>query len=136
MYPHLVVDGWALERREGAQGGKVGYRGFAPLATIQGRRSVRGFARVLPCWYQAVAGDSRVSILPSQRAAPTDPDQPCVRNCCLDDRDVCLGCGRTLDDIRAWGQMSGEARRTALEAAAERVAVFRARWGQGPSGTG
>jgi predicted Fe-S protein YdhL (DUF1289 family) len=28
---------------------------------------------------------------------------PCVRNCCLDEQDVCLGCGRTLDEIVLWG---------------------------------
>ncbi len=27
---------------------------------------------------------------------------PCVRNCCLDDNDVCLGCFRTLDEIKDW----------------------------------
>jgi predicted Fe-S protein YdhL (DUF1289 family) len=29
-------------------------------------------------------------------------DSPCVRNCCLDDTDVCIGCYRTLDEIKAW----------------------------------
>ncbi|EGR0935836.1 DUF1289 domain-containing protein [Vibrio cholerae] len=24
---------------------------------------------------------------------------PCVRHCCLDDKDICIGCGRTLDEI-------------------------------------
>lgn len=27
---------------------------------------------------------------------------PCVRNCCLDDENVCLGCFRTLKEICAW----------------------------------
>ena len=31
---------------------------------------------------------------------------PCVRNCCLDEFDVCLGCCRTLDEILAWRKMS------------------------------
>ncbi len=28
--------------------------------------------------------------------------QPCRRNCCLDDADVCLGCGRSLAEITGW----------------------------------
>ncbi|QVK24925.1 DUF1289 domain-containing protein [Shewanella dokdonensis] len=36
----------------------------------------------------------------------TSPSSPCVRNCCLDHQDVCLGCGRTLDEILAWHDAS------------------------------
>lgn len=39
---------------------------------------------------------------------------PCVRRCCLDDHDICLGCGRTLDEILAWGEASAEARRAII----------------------
>jgi len=28
---------------------------------------------------------------------------PCIRNCCLDEDNVCMGCGRTLGEIVAWG---------------------------------
>ena len=28
---------------------------------------------------------------------------PCVRNCCLDKQDVCIGCGRTVEEIIRWG---------------------------------
>lgn len=27
---------------------------------------------------------------------------PCVRNCCLDDRDICLGCYRSITEITGW----------------------------------
>jgi len=27
---------------------------------------------------------------------------PCVRNCCLDQQDVCIGCFRTLQQIMDW----------------------------------
>lgn len=27
---------------------------------------------------------------------------PCVRNCCLNDRRVCLGCGRSMAEILEW----------------------------------
>jgi uncharacterized protein len=38
---------------------------------------------------------------------PSDPlASPCVRNCCLDDDNVCIGCGRALHEIVAWGTAS------------------------------
>ena len=27
---------------------------------------------------------------------------PCVRNCCLDDSDICLGCYRSITEITGW----------------------------------
>ncbi|NOI68079.1 DUF1289 domain-containing protein [Vibrio sp. 99-8-1] len=27
---------------------------------------------------------------------------PCIRHCCLDQNDRCVGCFRTLDEIAAW----------------------------------
>lgn len=42
---------------------------------------------------------------------------PCIRNCCLDDQDVCLGCGRSLDEIRRWGQANDGERLAILERA-------------------
>ncbi|MFD2232061.1 DUF1289 domain-containing protein [Alkalimarinus sediminis] len=39
---------------------------------------------------------------------------PCVRNCCLDDSDICMGCFRTLDEILAWRSLSSEQRETVL----------------------
>ena len=27
---------------------------------------------------------------------------PCVRNCCLDDNDICLGCYRSITEITGW----------------------------------
>ncbi|WP_101758368.1 DUF1289 domain-containing protein [Oceanicoccus sp. KOV_DT_Chl] len=29
---------------------------------------------------------------------------PCVRNCCLDDGNICMGCGRSLPEILEWHQ--------------------------------
>jgi uncharacterized protein len=29
---------------------------------------------------------------------------PCVRNCCLDDNDICLGCFRSLSEILRWSE--------------------------------
>jgi len=52
---------------------------------------------------------------------------PCVRSCCLDDDDVCIGCGRALDEIVAWGTADDPTRRAILERSRERVARRAAR---------
>ncbi|MFY8328552.1 DUF1289 domain-containing protein [Pseudoalteromonas sp. ZZD1] len=36
------------------------------------------------------------------------PDNPCIRCCCLDDKDTCIGCFRTLDEILNWHNASTE----------------------------
>ena len=40
--------------------------------------------------------------------APPNVSSPCVRICALDEADVCVGCGRTLDEIARWSSMSSE----------------------------
>jgi uncharacterized protein len=52
---------------------------------------------------------------------------PCVRNCCLDERDVCLGCGRSLDEIRVWSEADDTERLRILDRAAARRAERAAR---------
>jgi len=37
---------------------------------------------------------------------PPSTPSPCVRLCTLNEQDICVGCGRTLDDIKAWSAMS------------------------------
>jgi predicted Fe-S protein YdhL (DUF1289 family) len=59
---------------------------------------------------------------------------PCVRNCCLDEQDVCLGCGRSLDEIRVWSEAADPERLGILERAKARRAEREARiqaWRQG-----
>ncbi|MBU1192647.1 MAG: DUF1289 domain-containing protein [Gammaproteobacteria bacterium] len=46
---------------------------------------------------------------------------PCVRNCCLDDQDICLGCFRSLAEIVGWGGANDAERRATLARAAERA---------------
>ncbi len=41
-------------------------------------------------------------------------ESPCVRNCCLDLNDVCLGCFRSLSEILEWGQANNEKRQEIL----------------------
>ena len=30
---------------------------------------------------------------------------PCVRNCCLNENDVCIGCNRSLSEILNWREL-------------------------------
>jgi len=39
---------------------------------------------------------------------------PCVRNCCLDENDICLGCYRTLSEILRWSEATEQDRSAIL----------------------
>jgi len=39
---------------------------------------------------------------------------PCVRNCCLDESDICLGCERSLTEILNWRAASENEKREIL----------------------
>lgn len=41
-------------------------------------------------------------------------ESPCVRNCCLDDDNICLGCFRSLEEIRNWTQADEQTRQRFL----------------------
>ncbi len=45
---------------------------------------------------------------------------PCVRNCCLDDQDICLGCSRSLAEIVGWGGADDAERHAILKRAQQR----------------
>ncbi|WP_215395837.1 DUF1289 domain-containing protein [Rheinheimera oceanensis] len=49
------------------------------------------------------------------------PESPCVRNCCLDQHDCCLGCGRLLSEIIEWHNADGMRRGAILDLAAKRL---------------
>ena len=34
----------------------------------------------------------------------SDITSPCIKNCCLDTNDICIGCFRQLDEIMLWGK--------------------------------
>jgi predicted Fe-S protein YdhL (DUF1289 family) len=46
--------------------------------------------------------------------AVIDIASPCVRNCCLDKQDVCLGCNRHIDEIMAWRKLDSKAKKAVL----------------------
>ena len=50
---------------------------------------------------------------------------PCVRNCCLDDDDTCLGCFRSIDEIKQWGVANDHERLMILQNAKQRREAYR-----------
>jgi predicted Fe-S protein YdhL (DUF1289 family) len=51
---------------------------------------------------------------------PPSVESPCVRNCCLDDDNVCMGCGRKLHEIVAWSTSTDDEKRAILARSSER----------------
>lgn len=45
---------------------------------------------------------------------------PCVRNCCLDQKDVCVGCFRNVDEIIKWQGLDDDGKLKVLELASKR----------------
>ena len=45
---------------------------------------------------------------------PATVASPCVRNCCLDENDICLGCHRSLTEICAWASSTEDEKREIL----------------------
>ncbi|GMQ89521.1 MAG: hypothetical protein BMS9Abin09_1017 [Gammaproteobacteria bacterium] len=56
------------------------------------------------------------AVIPQASSVPS----PCIRNCCLDEDDVCLGCFRSLDEVIAWGNTDNGEKRRILSHAARR----------------
>ena len=50
---------------------------------------------------------------------------PCIRNCCLDDDLTCLGCFRSLEEIKEWGVVDNHRRRIILQNAKQRREAYR-----------
>ncbi|MGO1502840.1 MAG: DUF1289 domain-containing protein [Marinobacter sp.] len=53
-------------------------------------------------------------------AAEDKVRSPCVSICALDERDVCIGCQRTGDEILRWTSMTSCERKAVLVKVAER----------------
>ncbi|MCT7359850.1 DUF1289 domain-containing protein [Thalassolituus pacificus] len=45
---------------------------------------------------------------------------PCIRNCCLDNDDICMGCYRSMREILIWQAASAEEKQKILRNCAER----------------
>jgi predicted Fe-S protein YdhL (DUF1289 family) len=55
-----------------------------------------------------------------ERMAKGEMSSPCVRNCCLDEQDVCLGCFRSIQEICGWSKMDQFQRKSVIETAQQR----------------
>jgi hypothetical protein len=52
-------------------------------------------------------------------------ETPCVNICLLDaDLGLCVGCGRTIEEISRWATMSDRERRAIMEALPARIEGF------------
>ena len=49
---------------------------------------------------------------------------PCVRNCCLDDDNICLGCFRSMDEILSWRDASEQQQADIIDAAKTRKIAY------------
>lgn len=49
-----------------------------------------------------------------------DINKPCIRRCCLDEKDICLGCFRSFNDMRQWNKASIEEKQEMLNMAERR----------------
>jgi predicted Fe-S protein YdhL (DUF1289 family) len=45
---------------------------------------------------------------------------PCIENCCLNDKKICLGCFRSIVEISQWSQMNDKIRLDVLHKAGNR----------------
>jgi len=55
-----------------------------------------------------------------EKLVSTIVQSPCVRNCCLDEADICVGCFRSLEEITRWSAVDNEAKMQILAQAALR----------------
>jgi len=53
---------------------------------------------------------------------------PCIRNCCLNDEDVCLGCFRSLAEIVSWADADNPTRQLVLDNTVRRRLTYQERY--------
>jgi predicted Fe-S protein YdhL (DUF1289 family) len=59
-------------------------------------------------------------------------DSPCIRNCCLNEDDICLGCFRSLPEVIAWSGADNQARKQILENATGRRLAYHEKYRLSP----
>lgn len=52
-------------------------------------------------------------------------ESPCIGLCQLDEKRICLGCGRHIDEIVEWGFVEDERKLEILKAARDRISIIR-----------
>lgn len=63
----------------------------------------------------------------SDTSAAPAPASPCQRKCCLGEQDICLGCGRSRHEIKAWKRLDKIERLHLLAEAEMRLLTLQAR---------
>ncbi len=58
----------------------------------------------------------------------TEITSPCVRNCCLDDNNICMGCFRSMDEILQWRDASAQQQKEILQSAKTRKAAHQLKY--------
>jgi predicted Fe-S protein YdhL (DUF1289 family) len=53
-------------------------------------------------------------------AIPPRVESPCINVCTLDAQKVCIGCGRTIEEIAVWSRLGDDERRAVCQQAASR----------------
>lgn len=48
---------------------------------------------------------------------------PCIRNCCLDKKDICVGCFRSISEIMQWREVTQQEKLAILARARDRKAT-------------
>ena len=51
-------------------------------------------------------------------------ESPCIKNCCLNDDDMCLGCFRLMDEITQWAYCDETEQQAILDRAAQRKSLL------------
>lgn len=51
-------------------------------------------------------------------------ESPCIRQCCLNNDDICLGCFRALDEITQWSYYSNSEKQSVLDHAGQRKTTY------------
>jgi hypothetical protein len=46
-----------------------------------------------------------------------DINKPCIKQCCLNEEEICLGCFRTFNDMRLWNKASIEEKKEMMRIA-------------------
>lgn len=54
-------------------------------------------------------------------------ESPCIRKCCLDDNDICIGCLRHIDEILIWGKATNKEKALILDKIKSRTSTPSAR---------
>ena len=64
--------------------------------------------------------------------SPSPPSTPCIQVCAIDPRSgLCVGCGRTLNEIAAWGGLDEASRLAIMEGLEARLVAARSRKARG-----